>query len=373
MKLVVERADLHRAVDPAVKVIQRRNTIPVLNNIMLTAKGGELTVTGTDLDIEIRTTVGADVEADGAVTVPADQFADLIGRFPDGSQVALQIEQDTRLSIRCGRSLSRLPTRPADEYPDITPGDMTHRFELQAEILSALLRDTLFAASREPTQPLFNGVHLHQTQTEEGAFLTAVGTDVSRMLARRITPLPDGAEGFPAITIPVKTVSEITRLVDKNKGEVAIALCANKIRVVIGATILTSNLSTGTFPNYSRVIPMDVPHEVTVEAAALLSAVERVKIIADSDKVRSTVFAFEDRKLTLTMANQASGDLREEVPCDFEGEPFSLGFDHRYLSKLLAVIGGDTVLMRIGGKEANTVFSTREGSELFVMLAPMKA
>ena len=372
MKLVVERTDLHRAVDAAVKVIQRRNTIPALNNIMLALVGDNLTVTGTDLDIEIRTTIPASGEEEGAITVPADHFADLVNRFPEGSQIILRIEEDTRLGIQCGRSRTRLPTRPAEEYPNITPGEMTHRFELPAEILSALLRDTIFAASREPTQPLFNGVHLHQVQTEDGAALAAVGTDISRMLARRVTPLPQGAEGFPAITLPFKTVGEIARLVDKNKGDVAIALCESKIRVVIGSTILTSILSTGTFPNYNRVIPVDVPHQVTVEASALLSAVERVAVIADTDNIRSTIFAFDDRKLTLTIANKASGDLREEVPCDFEGEPFSLGFDHRYLSKLLAKIGGDTVLMKIGGAEANTVFKTREDSELFVILAPMK-
>lgn len=372
VKITIERSDLLKAVDPAVKVIQRRNLIPILNNIRIAAEGREITVTATDLEIEIRTTTTADVDSAGAITVPADQLHDLIRRLPDGSQIALELEPDTRLSIRCGRSHTRLPTLPASDYPDIAPGEMTHRFALASELLSALLRDTVFAASNEPTLQQYCGVHLHQVEEEDGSKIATVATDGSRMMARRAARLPEGAEGLPAVTIPTKTVSEIARLVDKDKGEVAIAMCASKLRVVIGQTVLTSNLILGSFPDYRRIVPANVPHEVTVEAAPLLAAIERVSIIADRDNIRSTVFTFDDRKLTLTMANQASGDLREEVACDFEGDSFKVGFDHRYLSKLLGIIGGDTVLMRIGADNSNTMFSTRVGADMFALLAPMK-
>lgn len=371
MKLVIERSDLLKAVDPAVKVIQRRNPIPILNNIRIAAEGSEITVTATDLDIEIRTMAAAQVDIAGAVTVPADLLFDLIRRMPDGSQISFALEDDTRLSMRCGRSHTRLPTLPASDYPDIAPGEMTHRFDMPCEVLSGLLRDTAFAASSEPTLQHICGVHWHQLEAETGPRLAAVATDGSRMLARRIIPLPEGAEGIPAITIPTKTVSEIARLVDKSKGEVAIAMCASKIRVLIGQTVLTSSLILGQFPDYDRALPKLVPNEVTVEAAPLLAAIERVAIIADRDNIRSTVFAFDDRKLTLTMANQASGDLHEEVACDFEGEAFTIGFDHRYLSKLLGIIGGDTILMRIGADNPNTMFSTRAGSDMFAILARM--
>lgn len=372
MKLVIERTDLLKALDPAVKVIQRRNTIPILNNIRIAAEGSQIAITATDLDLEIRTMAAAEVDVAGSVTVPADQLFDLIRRLPDGSQISFVQEEDMRLSMRCGHSHTRLPTLPASDYPDIAPGEMTHRFELSGELLSALLRDTAFAASTEPTLQHLCGVHWHQAEVESSPRLAAVATDGSRMLARRLIPLPDGAEGLPAITIPSKTVSEITRLVDKTKGEVAIAMCDTKIRVIIGQTVLTSSLILGGFPDYNRAVPKNVPNEVTVEASPLLAAIERVSVIADHDNIRSTVFAFDDRKLTLTMANQASGDLREEVACDFEGEPFQIGFDHRYLSKLLGIVGGDTVLMRIGADNSNTMFSTRAGSDMFALLAPMR-
>ncbi len=372
MKLVIERTDLLKAVDPAAKVIQRRNTIPILNNIRIAAEGSQITVTATDLEIEIRTMAPAGVDVPGAVTVPADHLLDLIRRMPDGSQISFELEPDTRLSMRCGRSHTRLPTLPASDYPDIAPGEMTHRFDIAGDDLTTLLRDTVFAASSEPTLPTYCGVHWHQIETEQGPRLAAVSTDGSRMLSRRAMPLPEGAAGFPPITLPTKTVSEITRLVDKTKGEVAIALCDSKIRVIIGETVLTSNLIVGNFVDYTRIVPKSTTNTITVEAAPLLAAVERVNIIADRDNIRSTVFAFDDRKLTITMANQASADLREEVPCDFEGEPFTIGYDHRLLAKLLGVIGGDTVLMRVGDDITNTIFSTRANSEMFVLLAKMQ-
>lgn len=373
MKLTIERSDLLKAVDPAAKVIQRRNTIPILNNIRIAAEGAEITVTATDLDIEIRTMAPAEVDVAGAVTVPADMLHDLIRRQPDGSQIGFALEADGRLSMRCGCSHTRLPTLPASDYPDIAPGDMTHRFELPGEVLSSLLRDTVFAASNEPTLSHICGVHWHQVERENGPGLAAVATDGSRMLARRVAALPEGANGFPAITIPTRTVSEIARLVDKEKSEVAIALSATKIRVIIGQTLLTSSLIIGGFVDYDRAIPKETPNEITIEAAPLLAAIERVGIIADRDHIRATVFSFDDRKLTLTMANQASGDLREEVACDFEGEAFAIGYDHRYLSKLLGIVGGDTVLMRIGGESnPNTIFSARAGSDMYALLARMK-
>ena len=372
MKLVIERTDLLKAVDPAAKVIQRRNTIPILNNIKIAAEGSQIAVTATDLEIEIRTMAPAGVDIAGAVTVPADHLLDLIRRMPDGSQIAFELQEDTRLSIRCGRSHTRLPTLPASDYPEIAPGEMSHRFDVAGEDLTTLLRDTVFAASNEPTLARICGVHWHQVETDQGSRLAAVATDGSRMLARRVMPLPDGASGFPPITLPTKTVSEITRLVDKNKGEIAIALCDSKIRVIIGETVLTSNLIAGGFVDYTRIVPKSTTNTITVEASPFLAAIERVNIIADRDNVRSTVFAFDDRKLTLTMANQASADLREEVPCDFEGVPFTIGYDHRLLAKLLGVIGGDTVLLQIDDVGPNTMFSTRAGSDLYVLLAKMQ-
>ncbi|SEM70000.1 DNA polymerase-3 subunit beta [Bosea lupini] len=372
MKLTIERSHLLKAVDPAAKIIQRRNTIPILNNIRIAAEGGEITVTATDLDIEIRSTAPADVETDGAVTVPADQLVDLVRHLPDGSQIGFTLEHDTRLSMRCGRSQARLPTLPASDYPDIAPGEMTHRFELPGETITALLRDTKFAASTEPTS-FICGVHWHQVEGDSGPLLAAVATDGSRMLARRAAALPEGANGLPAITIPTRAVSEIARLVEEEKTDVAIALSETKIRVIIGQTLLTSSLIVGGFPDYERAIPKDTPNEVTVEAAPLLAAMKRVAIIADREHIRATVFSFDDRKLTLTMANQASGDLREEVACDFEGEPFAIGYDHRLLTKLLGAIGGDTVLMRIGGESnPNTIFSSHAGSDMYALLARIK-
>lgn len=192
MKLVIEHTDLLKAVDPAAKVIQRRNIIPILNNIRIAAEGSQIAVTATDLEIEIRTMAPADVEVAGTITVPADHLLDLIRRMPDGSQISFELEPDTRLSMRRGRSHTRLPTLPVGDYPDIAPGDMTHRFDMPADVITSILRDTVFAASNEPTLHRICGVHWHQVETENGSRLAAVATDGSRMLARRVTPLPEG-------------------------------------------------------------------------------------------------------------------------------------------------------------------------------------
>ncbi len=374
MKLAVERADLLRAVEPAARVIQKRNLIPILNNVCLRADADRLTITATDLDIEIRTTTSASVYEPGAVTVPAGPFFDLVRRLPDGAQIGLsQTDDKTRLSVQAGRSHTRLPTLPADEYPDIVSEELTHSFAMQTDALAALMRDTIFAASTEPSLNHICGVRLHEASYSGGTRLAAAGTDGHRMLSRRLAPVPDGAAGMPGITIPTKTVGEIIRLIDKMKGEVSIELNARKIRVTLGQTVLTSSLIQGEFPDYNQIIPKASPRIVTIEADALTSAIGRISITADSDAKRGTALTFTNQLLTLTIANQASGDAREEVECDYEGEPFKIGFDHSFLSKILNVLGGDTVLMKMDQEMTVTQFMTREGSDLLALLAPMRA
>lgn len=373
MKLVIERAELLRAIEPAARVIQRRNLIPILNNIRLVAIGRKLIVTATDLDIEMRASVSADIEEEGAATVPAAVFVDLARKLPEGGQISLsQTDDTTRLTVRAGRSHTRVPTLPADEYPDIIAEDLTHEFNIAAEILAALLRDTVFAASTEATLPQICGVHLHETMQGDVMRLTAVGTDGNRVLARRVAPMPAGAAGMPSITIPTKTVGEITRAVDKVKDEVLIELGPKKIRATMGHICLTSSLIQVPFPVYEPHVTTNAIHLVTVEADSLASALNRIAITIDQNEVRSTTLTFSPQCLTLTAVNQASGDAREEVECDYEGEPFRIGFNHTLLSRIVDAIGGDTVLMKLVDEKSNAQFMTREGSDLLTMLAPLR-
>lgn len=372
MRLVIERAELLSAVEPAARVIQRRNLIPILNNIRLVAEGSLLAVTATDLDIEIRTSAPASIDEPGAATVPAATLHDLVKSLREGQQIEIsQGEDKTRLTVKAGRSQTRVPTLPADEYPNLVADDLTHSFTINGSALSVLLRDTAFAACTEASFHHICGVHLHEAMQEGGSRMATAATDGSRLLARRHGALPHGASAMPAITIPSKTVGEIVRLLDKSKGEAFVELSASKIRVTFGRTVLTSSLIEGTFPDYQSIIQQDAAHSITVEAEALAAAINRIAITADTANSRATALSFTDRLLTLSIANAASGEAREEVECDFEGDPFAIGFDHRLLSRVIGALGGDTVFMKFPAK-GNAQFMTREGSELLALIAPMQ-
>ena len=215
----------------------------------------KLSLKATDLDVEVTDTIAAEVGPGGSTTVPAHMFFDIVRKLPEGAQIILESSGDrAALAIRAGRSRFTLQTLPESDFPDLAPGDMTHKFTLKAAELKRLIDKTQFAISTEETRYYLNGIYLHAAGSGQAQTLRAVATDGHR-LAQMELPLPKGAEGMPGVIVPRKTVSEVQRLMEDGEAEVLIELSVGKIRFTIGQAILTSKLIDGTFPDYSRVIP----------------------------------------------------------------------------------------------------------------------
>jgi DNA polymerase-3 subunit beta len=371
MKLTLDRAALLKALEPAVRVIERRNTIPILGNVRLVAAGDALTLTGTDLDIELRSHCPAEVDKPGALTVPAARLHDIVRKLNDGSQIALEAsDAQAMIVLKSGRSRFQINTLPESDFPDITSGELPHSFTLPAATLAAIIAATQFAISTEETRYYLNGIHLHQTGPDGGSHLTAVATDGHR-LARIHVDLPAGAAGMPPIIIPRKAVAEIARLVDKSKADVAVALSSTKIRLELDGFTFTSKLIDGTFPDYQRVIPTGNDKRATIDAKDLAGAAERVATIS-GERGRAVRLSLGDGKLVLAVSNPDAGEAREELDCDYDGPPIEIGFNARYLGDILAVLGGDTVLMKLSDPGAPAILQTREGAELLTVLMPMR-
>src|SRR6202048_3027141 len=237
MKVTVERAQLLKSLGHVHRVVERRNTIPILGNVLVRAESARLSLKATDLDLEVTETLAAESATTGSTTVPAHMFYDIVRKLPDGAQIVLEGDGDRSvLAIRAGRSRFPLQTLPENDFPDLAAGDMTHSFTLAAPDMKRLIDRTQFAISTEETRYYLNGIYLHAAGSAKAATLRAVATDGHR-LAQIDLPLPQGASGIPGVIVPRKTVGEVERLIEDNEAEVTIELSQGKIRFTIGHVV----------------------------------------------------------------------------------------------------------------------------------------
>ena len=251
MKVTVERGELLRSLSHVHRVVERRNTIPILANVLMRAESGKLAFKATDLDLEVTETIAAEAAPGGVTTVPAHMFYEIARKLPEGAQVVVEASGDrAAMSIRAGRSRFTLQTLPESDFPDLAAGDLSHSFTVAAADLKRLIDKTQFAISTEETRYYLNGIYLHTVSSGKTPMLRAVATDGHR-LAQFELPAPPGTEGMPGVIVPRKTVGEVQRLIDNGEGKMAVELSQTKVRFTIGSVVLTSKLIDGTFPDYS--------------------------------------------------------------------------------------------------------------------------
>ncbi|MEA2974856.1 MAG: polymerase subunit beta [Alphaproteobacteria bacterium] len=371
MKVTVERAELLKSLGHVHRVVERRNTIPILGNVLIRADKAKLSLKATDLDLEVIDAVAAEVAPGGSTTVPAHMFYEIVRKLPEGSQIVLEASGDRAvLAIRAGRSRFTLQTLPESDFPDLAAGEMTHHFSLPAADLKRLINKTQFAISTEETRYYLNGIYLHTTGTAKSAMLRAVATDGHR-LAQVELALPTGAAGMPGIIIPRKTVGEVQRLIEDMEGEVAIDLSQGKIRFAIGDVVLTSKLIDGTFPDYARVIPVGNDKELVVDKKDFEASVDRVSTVS-SERGRAVKLSISAGKLTLSVTNPDSGSATEEIEVEYDSDPIDIGFNSRYLLDIAAQIEGEVAVLKLADPGSPTLIQDRDAGGALYVLMPMR-
>jgi DNA polymerase-3 subunit beta len=339
MKITLERSALLKSLNHVQSVVERRNTIPILSNVLLDATSGKLSLTATDLDIEIVESLAADVSRPGATTASAHMLYDIVRKLPDGAQVQIELMGETgRIQLSAGRSRFQLGALPREDFPAMTAGNLPHAFTIQASDFKRLIDKTRFAISNEETRYYLNGIYLHASKSKDATVLRAVATDGHR-LARFDLAAPAGSETMPGVIVPRKTVQEVRKLIDDAPGEVEIAVSDTKIRFAFGDATVTSKLIDGTFPDYQRVIPTGNDKPLFIDRASFQEAVDRVSTVA-SDRTRAVKMSIEDGKVTLHVVNPEQGSASEELVADFTGDGFDIGFNARYLMDIAAALNG---------------------------------
>ncbi|PLX38041.1 MAG: DNA polymerase III subunit beta [Hyphomicrobiales bacterium] len=369
MKATLERAQLLKSLAHVHRVVERRNTIPILSNVLMRAEGNDLRLKATDLDLEISESVPALIEQAGATTVPAHTLYDIVRKLPEGSEVALEAS-DNVLTIRAGRSRFSLQMLPESDFPDLTVGDFTHSFEVPADDIKRLIDRTQFAISTEETRYYLNGIYFHAVDGGERPMLRAVATDGHR-LAQAEIPAPSGANGMPGIIVPRKAVGEIQKLVENIDGTVGIELSDTKIRLTMDGVVLTSKLIDGTFPDYTRVIPQGNDKMLTVDCDVFKDAVDRVSTIS-SERGRAVKLQLAENTLVLTVNNPDSGSATEEVAVEYEADPLDIGFNSRYLLDIMAQLDSGTAVFRLADPGSPTLVQDIGDPNALFVLMPMR-
>lgn len=374
MKATIERATLLRCLSHVQSVVERRNTIPILSNVLIEAlPGNRVRLMATDLDLQIIESMAAvSVEMPGAITVSAHLLFDIARKLPDGSQVSLETA-DNRMVVKAGRSRFQLPTLPRDDFPVIVEGDLPHSFEVPARTLAELIDRTRFAISTEETRYYLNGIFLHVSDDQQPV-LKAAATDGHR-LARFTIARPEGAEGMPDVIVPRKCVGELRKLLEEVLDTaVLIDLSASKVRFTLGGengVVLTSKLIDGTFPDYSRVIPTGNDKLLRLDPRAFFEGVDRVATIA-TEKTRAVKMALDKDRVTLSVTSPDNGTAAEEIAADYSADGFEIGFNANYLKDILSQIDGDTVELHLADAGAPTLIRKDDKSAALYVLMPMR-
>jgi DNA polymerase-3 subunit beta len=371
MKINVERGTFLKALGHVQSVVERRNTIPILSNVLIHAAKGKLTLTATDLDIEIVETLPSDVLRNGAATAPAHMLYDIVRKMPEGAQVQAELiaGDSGRLAVASGNIRFELACLPQEDFPQVSAGSLPHRFRLSAEQLIALIEKTRFAISTEETRFYLNGIYLHATKEKKGN-LRAVATDGHR-LARYELEMPDGASGIPGVIIPRKTVAELRRLLEDAEGAIEIGLSDTKVQFTFNGIELTSKLIDGAFPDYQRVIPTGNDKVLSLDAKDFSQAVDRVSTIS-ADKTRAVKLNIDRDRVTLSVVNPESGTATEEVGANYAADPLEIGFNARYLLDITGQIVGKDVRFLLADAGSPTLIEDTDDTRTLYVLMPMR-
>ncbi|EJF85048.1 DNA polymerase III subunit beta [Candidatus Bartonella washoeensis] len=372
MHITVDRSQLLKSLGRVHRVVERRNTVPILSNVLIDADKDSVQLKATDLDLEVTEAFMANVKQAGAITVPAHLLYDIVRKLPDGSEVILSVDmnQASTMSVVSGRANFQLQCLPKIDFPESLPGQFGCRFSLSASGLKHLLDCTQFAISTEETRYYLNGIYFHVV--DDGILkLRLVATDGHR-LAQVDMEAPSGVEGMPGVIVPRKAVGELQKLLSEEiDDDVCVELSETKIRFSIGSVVFTSKLIDGTFPEYQRVIPLTNEKKLVVNRQDFSSAVDRVSTIS-SDRGRAVKLTIEHGQLKLVVNNPDSGSAEDQLAATYTSDPLEIGFNSRYLLDIAGQLSSDEMVFMLAEAAAPALIRDNDDADALYVLMPIR-
>lgn len=370
MQVLVERSALLKATSRAQGVVERRTTIPILQNLLFEAENGGLSIKATDLDIEIVETLPCEVSQPGSATVSAHMLHEIVRKLPDGAEVRLAAEGDGALAVSAGRSRFTLQTLPREDFPAMASSEFERSFQAPVSTVRRLFDKAKFAISTEETRYYLNGVYLHVAEDGGAKKLRAVATDGHR-LARVDADLPEGADGMADVIVPRKTVGELRKLLEQDSGVVTISVSETKIRFAGEDVVLTSKVIDGAFPDYTRVIPTGNNLKLEMDAGRFASAVDRVSTVS-SERTRAVKMSLDADRLVLAVNSPDTGSATEELEVNYAGDPIEIGFNAKYLLEIAGQIDETNAVFMFSDPGSPTLVREGDDDSAIYVVMPMR-
>jgi DNA polymerase-3 subunit beta len=371
MKVTIERAALLKAMSRAQGVVERKNTIPILANVLIEADGGKVSFRATDLDIEFIEEIPGVVEKPGAVTVAAHLLHEIVRKLPEGAQLSMSLDAATgRLDVVAGRSQFSLATLPREDFPVMASSEYGCSYSAPAPVLRRLFDKSKFAVSTEETRYYLNGVYLHVASEAGVSVLRAVATDGHR-LARIDADLPAGAEAAPGVIVPRKTVGELRKLLENDEAEITVSVSETKIRFSVDGLVLTSKVIDGAFPDYTRVIPTGNTRRMEVDAADFAAAVDRVATVSQ-ERSRAVKLSMDQDRLTLSVNSPDAGSAAEELVVAYPDEPMEIGFNAKYLLEIAGQVDRENAVFLFNNPGDPTLVREGDDASAVYVVMPMR-
>ena len=367
MKFIIEKNNFLKAINKVQSVVERRNTMPILSNVLLKAENNQLYITATDLDIFIENSTHSNTIEDGSITVQAGILQSIVNKMYEGAEISIGITDKT-MTMESGRSKFNLSTIPATDYPDLPDDDnSTMQFEISAGELASLIEKVQFAISTEETRYYLNGIYVHTVDDK----IRLVATDGHR-LARADGQKPEGMDLPDGIIIPRKTVHELYKLLDNTDASCFVYLLPdNKIKFTINGTTLISKLVDATFPDYNRVIPKKNKETFTVNCKDFRNAVDRVSVM-NMNSICTMGLKIENNLLQLSAHDTNTGHSSDEIEIQYNSSPLSINFNAKYLLDIAGHIKEENITIHLD--ESNpAIIEGSDNTNILYVLMPMRS
>jgi DNA polymerase-3 subunit beta len=365
MKFTISREVLLHPLSQVIGVVERRQTLPVLANFMLSARDGQLTVTGTDMEVELVSTIPADVSQDGDITVPARKLVDIVRALPDGSAVTFSVSGD-KATLSAGRSRFTLSTLPASEFPATDQVEALENISVSESSLKKMMDKTSFAMANQDVRYYLNGLLFDF----RGKQLRSVATDGHRLAVCDL----DGAVEINderQLIVPRKGVLELSRMLSTDGGEVTLAIGRNHIRLVKDDMTFTSKLIDGRFPDYQAVIPIGADKQMLVDKDTFIHALQRVAILSN-EKYKGVRLEAAGPTIKIIAHNPQHEEAVEEVEAELNFERLAVGFNVTYLLDALMAIDTEQVSLELKDANSSCLVSAPDSDDNRHVVMPLK-
>ena len=365
MRISANRDDLLKPLQQIVGVVERRQTLPILANVLIAVKDNQLSLTATDLEVELRTSTSVDCKGEQEFTLPARKLLDICKALPESADINIDIEGDKAV-LRSGRGRYTLGMLPAQDYPSIEPSKPSETFSLPVEAMKKLIDKTQFAMAQQDVRYYLNGLLL---EIRPGRVRT-VATDGHR-LALCDTEYALETAMDQQVILPRKAVIELGRLLSDAEDEAVFEISNSHLRVHLGKSSFTSKLIDGRFPDYERVMPTGDAVLMLADKNSLKQALTRTAILSN-EKYRGIRFRLSKGLLHLQAHNPEQDEAEEEVEVEYDGPEMTIGFNVGYLLDVLGVLDGDQVQMAVIDSNSSSLVTQKDVTDSRYVVMPMR-